>query len=176
MAKYAISGASHYGKTSVIGELARRGYETCPEAATDILREYRSIDGKDLRDKDPEFLEMLIIARQTRREARLKGPISFVDRGLPEVLLYCEELEIILPKEKMLRCMSEKYDTVFILEEIDAPQKENKVRRSTPETRRQFQKKLYDLYEGLGMKIIPVPAMSPQERADFILNHIESGE
>ena len=81
----AITGGPGAGKSSLLEELARRGFETSDEVARDILK---SPGGMELRAKDPlGFADAMLEAQiKAWEEASLSpGPVIF-DRGFADIV------------------------------------------------------------------------------------------
>lgn len=82
---FILSGCSGGGKTTLLDELARRGFRTVPEPGLRIVREERSGGGKALPWVDPEAFarRALAISREdlVGAQAHEERPVFF-DRGL----------------------------------------------------------------------------------------------
>ncbi|WP_237401488.1 AAA family ATPase [Rhodovulum sulfidophilum] len=87
---FVVTGGPGAGKTSLITELARRGFHTIPESGRAIIREEMTSGGDALPWADrlayaDRMLERDLCAYSTAQA--LPGPVIF-DRGVPDILGY----------------------------------------------------------------------------------------
>jgi predicted ATPase len=76
-----LTGAPGAGKTSLIAHLAALGYQTVPEAATDIIAQAQAA-GQDRPWEDPHFTERIAALQLARLEAAGdRAGLVFHDRG-----------------------------------------------------------------------------------------------
>lgn len=78
----AITGCSGGGKSSLLAELARRGYRTFAEPGRQIIKEQTAIGRPNILDEDPVLFGELCIARIIHRmvEAADAPGLAFFDR------------------------------------------------------------------------------------------------
>src|SRR5213076_2683423 len=85
-----ISGGPGSGKTTVLHELARRGYPAAPEAARQIIQEQVESGGTAMPWGDREAYTLLMLERSIASylaNTPASGP-TFSDRGIPDTLCY----------------------------------------------------------------------------------------
>ena len=90
-----VTGAPGTGKTTLIVELAKRGWQTVPEPARRVIAEERHSGGRATSDQDAElFLARMLEICQTDLDKlnRLSAP-CFLDRAVPDLLAYACVLE-----------------------------------------------------------------------------------
>lgn len=166
-----ITGAPCSGKTTLINILANRGYSIIPETGRSYV-ESEIEKGKTLAEirHDIIFFNIVIKDIQINNEQKL-NPLDdyFLDRALPDCLAYYQ-LAGMDPNEILSECFYHRYASVFILERFP-------VRRDTAriedETSAQFLDKwIYQDYRALGYRVVKVPVLPPEERVNYVLNHI----
>ena len=78
--KYVIDGGAYSGKTSVIKELARRGFATVPEAATLVIREQLACGGGLLPWVRREEFDRFLLGRVKLLESKIETDFDFVEK------------------------------------------------------------------------------------------------
>lgn len=94
---YILTGAPGSGKTSMLVELAKRGFPVIDEPARGVLAQQRLIDGEGVYDKNPLLFKELMLSRMLYDyENAPKYDLVFFDRGLPDLIAYskCFSLDI----------------------------------------------------------------------------------
>ncbi len=170
MKKFVFTGGPGTGKTSTLAILAERGYNTMPEAAREIIdREQKN--GSDLLPwKNHEGFQKLVAQRQNEiEEAQTSGDI-FLDRSLVDGYAYsifnkAPGPQIILDKGK------NRYDKVFFFEQLPMYVTDGH-RVEDIETAKVLHEMTRQAYITFGYEIIDVPVMSPEERADFVIQKV----
>ncbi len=167
-----ISGCSGSGKSSLIDELARRGYRVFPEPGREIVKEQMQIGGPGLPWPDLRLFAELCASRIMSRYNNL-GTISrpvFFDRSLidPVAAYLCAGLQ---PPVHLVKA-AETYrfhPRVF----LTPPWPE--IYRTDAERRHGFDEavgeyeQLLKTYPAHGYETVLVPKMPVAERADFVL-------
>ena len=171
--RYVFTGSSYSGKTTVIGELARQGFSTVPEAATIVISEQLAT-GEDILPwtKRDEFFEKLI-EKQLKLEAKVPADREtvFLDRSMPDELAYFNYFRI-KPTDSYERAFKEhRYDRVFLFETLPGYQ-QDEIRREPLEMVLDLRVLHEQAYRELGYNVITVPVMSVPERVNFILDRI----
>jgi|GEM_PF-1307640 len=174
---YILSGGPGTGKTSVLEELAQRGYATKQEAATAFIRQELA-KGIEQPWLQPEFQRNISLfhAQYEKEAAAQKNDIVFFDRGPVDSLSYELFLErtpdatvVDLVNTGLLNgCYHTK---VFIFEDLGFCE-QNEVRREDADTAKRLAAQFVKDYASLGFEIVVVPAGTIQSRADFIESHI----
>jgi len=171
---YVLSGCSGSGKSSLLDELARRGYATVDEPGRQIVKEQSHIGGDGLPWQDSaKFLE-LVVSRSMyqfndRRRSR-ERPVFF-DRSIVDVVSHFERIgsDVPLPFAKAARAYRYE-EKVF----MTPPWRE--IFRNDEERRHSFEEAvaeyagLLPCFRRLGYEIVVVPKLGIGERADFVLS------
>ncbi len=170
-----ITGGPGTGKSSIVRQLERKGYNCLHEISRQVTLEAQKqgIDQLFL-DKPLLFSERLLEGRiqQHREAAMIKEDPIFIDRGIPDVIAYMEYFKTDYPDLFSEACREFTYNKIFILppwEEIY--QSDNERYESFAESRR-ISLFLEKTYKNYGYTPIEVPKAPVQERIDFILKHI----
>ena len=148
------------------------GYHTTIEHARHFI-DTQMITGKtveDIRKNQKEF-QKGILNMQIMQEASLKpDELIFLDRALPDALAYYHFLD--LPEDEKLTNALKKanYKKVFILDSL--PLVNDYARIENVAAQQKIQSLITAVYNSLPFPVVHVPVLSPEERADFILNHL----
>ncbi|MFI5412295.1 MAG: AAA family ATPase [Candidatus Micrarchaeales archaeon] len=178
--RYVIVGSAATGKSTVVAAL--RSYKNA-WISTERARELASGEGKSFWDElrnskdNPELhkkarlnWEKLVINADIDafKTAPVKDFDCFFDCGIGEAIAYLESEKIEIPKEFMDAMKKYRYDKVFL-----APVwPELLTNPSGVEKAKEFENLIREVYGSNGYKIIELPHKSPQERADFIMEHL----
>jgi predicted ATPase len=177
---FVISGGPGSGKTTVLCELAKLGFQNAPEVARQIIQEQVRDGGTVLPWQDREAYTRLMLQRSIE-SYRLHTPAlrtTFADRGIPDTLGYARL--IALREEELMRdllaaCRQYRYASVVFLappwKEIYETDGERK--QDFAESERTFEQ-ITEVYRECGYELLPLPRMTPVARARFILDQIES--
>lgn len=169
----AIIGAPSSGKSSVIEELATRGYRVEREVARAYIEE-RMASGASLEEvRGPagvQHMQKQILARSIARDEQLDpAALIFFDRGLGDAIFYYTRAGLD-PAPVWDVSRHYRYQAVFMLEHL--PVTADDIRTEDDAAARQMQKAFHADYTALGYDVITVPVMSITERVDFILQHL----
>ena len=170
--KFVITGGPGYGKTSVVEELANRGFHIVPECARKVIIE-ESLDGSDdLPWKDVDAFQRKVFELQVKEEKEIpKEKTTFLDRGIIDGLVYWELNNLEVPEELIEMAKEFRYDCIFLLDILPIYETDSE-RREDEDTARKLHGLVRKYYEMFGYNVVSVPAMSVDKRVDFIINHI----
>lgn len=168
-----FTGAPSSGKTSVIEELAHRGYAVQNEVARELI-EGALRQGKtlvDIRDRaHVQQLQRRIVKLKLARERGLhRDVLVFGDRGTPDSIVYCKMADLD-PAEAAAAARIFHYRAVFLFDRL--PLVHDDVRTEDTAQAIEIEKQLVAAYEGLGYTLNRVPVMPIAARADFILEKL----
>jgi predicted ATPase len=169
---FVISGGPGSGKTTVLDELARRGYPYAREVARQIIQEQVRTDGTALPWKDREAYTRLMLERsiESYRAHTLAPRPMFADRGIPDTLCYARLIGLTGDEFIQEACRRYRYAPLVFLapswREIYAIDSERK--QSFAEAERTFEV-MEGVYRECGYDIAVLPKASPAARAQFIL-------
>jgi predicted ATPase len=165
---HVITGASCSGKTTLIDQLADKGFQTVPEVGRQYF-ESEMAKGRtnDEIREDRVALQHGIIDMQLKIEGGLRAiDVIFLDRAFPDVLAFCRVFGLN-PNEVLLECFRRRYASVFMLDRF--PYQQDGVRAADDATADFLDEWIARDYRALGYRVVRVPVMSPEERLAFVL-------
>jgi len=171
---FILSGSPGTGKTTLIAEIEKRGLRTYPEPARRVLAQQRKIGGTALPEIDPKsFIQNLLrLSVENYRDARLMNGVAVFDRGIPDTLAYARWFKTP-EREIIAACAQHRYQRrVFFLEPWPEIYANDSERKMTFEQVIDFSESLAKGYRETGYELVPVPALSPPERAEWVMAEI----
>ncbi|HTF42717.1 MAG TPA: AAA family ATPase [Terriglobales bacterium] len=175
-----ISGGPGSGKTTVLCELAKLGFQCAPEVARQIIQEQVRDGGTMLPWQNREAYTQLMLQRSIDSYL-LHTPAlrtTFSDRGIPDTLGYARLIalrEHELMQDILAACHQYRYASVVFLappwKEIYETDRERK--QDFAESERTFEQ-ITEVYRECGYELLELPRMTPAARARFILHQIKS--
>lgn len=168
---HVITGASSSGKTTVIDQLAGRGFQTVPE----VGRQYFEIELAKGRTIDEIRADRAIMTRQIyalwlEQESGLRAAeFSFLDRGLPDSLAFYRFAGMD-PNSILPDCFRYRYASVFMLDRL--PYQQDGIRGGSDDTAAYFESWMLRDYRTLGYEVVRVPVLTPDERLRFVLDRL----
>lgn len=171
---YVISGGPSSGKTTLISELAAKGYKTVDEAARFLieqkLKESKSVE--DIQNTDGFQKEVLELQLQNEKNAPRNETIFF-DRAVPDGLAYCRFQKLNVPEYADLN-LQNRYKKIFFCEQL--PVYKDNIRVESDEAAHELSRLIYKTYRDLGYEIIDLPAApTPDDRIKIVLSGISKG-
>jgi predicted ATPase len=165
-----ISGCSGGGKSSLLSELASRGYPVVQEPGRQIVKEQIAINGDALPWSNPEkFLDLALSRYILQFNSQKQQQLIFFDRGIVDAL----QLDSSQPEYFQRAAQNFRYNRLIFLvppwEEIFANDTERK--HNFESAKKEFNELLIK-YKNLGYETVLVPKMPVKERADFILEKL----
>ena len=174
---YIITGGPGAGKTLLLNELKRQGYETVREDARQIIKEQMKVNGEGLPWKNKAFYSELMFQASVDTYKRAINETScntvFFDRGILDTICYMQ-LENIPISDKLLITVSlHPYQSkVFILPPWEEIYETDNERKQTWEEAVVTFEKMKATYVEFGYEIIEVPKATIEKRAEFVMNSI----
>ncbi|TLP74200.1 AAA family ATPase [Nesterenkonia sphaerica] len=169
---YVITGGPSSGKTTTVQLLQQLGYTTTIEHARHYIDLKRAAGRTVLetRANQAEF-QRGVLDMQLQQEASLNPEkVVFLDRALPDSLAYYRFLGLE-PDPRLLEAIQEvSYRKVFILDLL--PLASDYARTEDVPAQRRIHDLLTEVYLSLPVPVQAVPALSPQQRVEFILDHL----
>lgn len=168
-----LSGCSGGGKSTLLTELNRRGFETVEEPGRRIVSDELQGDGKALPWVDLERFARRAIELASRDRERVKGAKNWVffDRGLVDAAVALEHATGIVAS-KTLSGHDCFHRQVFLtppwskIYQMDAERRHD-LAEGVDEYHR-----LLSTFEQLGYETIVLPKVDVKERADFVLDRL----
>jgi len=171
---HVVTGGPSSGKTTLVDEMAKLGYATCPEPARTYI-DRQIATGKTLpeisRDMAKYQNEILKTALEIRESAP-KNKIVFFDRSVCDLTAY-NEFYGLDASEPRRRCGEIRYGKIFFLEQLEFTP--DYARVEDRETARKLSAAIKKVYRGLGYEIISLPPAPLAERVKTVLKEISAG-
>ena len=168
-----ITGAPGTGKTSIINELKKRGYNCSDEISRKIISEQIKINGEILPWKNQIAFENKVAKMRTQQYLSIpKNRICFFDRSAIDCIAYLKLSNLEITSEiikEVKKCNFNKivfYTPVW--KEIYVTDKE---RKESINQAQKIEKSIINTYQSEGYKLIPIPKISIKERANFIVSN-----
>lgn len=170
-----ITGGPGSGKSTVIDELAKRGYWCSTEAGRAVIQDQVRIGGGALPWADQAAFAELMLCWEMRswHEVEKLAEPCFYDRGIPDVVGYLHLSELPVPNHLESAITEFRYSqTAFIAppwREIYAQDAERRQSFDVAVSTYHAMKETYQKYD---YQLIELPCVSAGERAEFILSEI----
>lgn len=177
MARVIVTGGPGVGKTTMLRELAARGYEVVEESARELIRERRG-SGRSPRPEPKEFAAELLRRDRAKYESTASGEAPvFFDRCLVESVAMAREAELMSePEAAVVLGGVSFYPQVFILPPWQEIYVNDSERDHTFDHCQRVHDGLTRWYADCGYRVREVPRESPQVRAEYVLRVLaESG-
>lgn len=176
--RYIITGGPGSGKTSIINELAKRGYLIAPEAATDVIEKglQQNIQAPWM-DDDYHIQVSALMAKRQEEVRSSKEIVAFFDRGHLDGITYILLQRRKLPQEVVdyvQATVDENFfdKKVFFIENLEfceqAPHRDENLEEALEKSRQIKQN-----YEALGYEVINIPPETIDQRSEWIINQIQ---
>jgi predicted ATPase len=173
--KIVITGGPGTGKSSIIRQLEKNGYECLHEISRQVTLEAQKQGISQLfLEKPLLFSEKLLEGRtiQYKEADMLAKDIVFIDRGIPDVLAYMEYFKTDYPHYFRESCKLYPYDKVFILPPWEDIYQSDNERYESYKDAETISKYLFETYKNYGYSPIEIPKAPIADRVAFILNKI----
>ena len=168
---HVIAGAPCSGKTTLIDQLADKGFRTVPEIARVYIDRERA-KGKTVNEilENRAVNQRCIVEMQIRFERRLRvNELAFLDRGAPDCLTYCRAMGLN-PNTILAECFHHRYACVLKLDRF--PFQPDGVRFEDDATAGLIDEWLARDYGALRYDVVRVPVLSPEDRLAFVLERL----
>ncbi len=168
---HVITGAPCSGKTTLIDQLADKGFRTVPETARLYIEKEmargRTID--EIRE-NADALERGLIEIQLRFERELRATdVAFLDRAVPDCLAWSRVFGLN-PNEILSECFHHRYACIFVLDRL--PIQQDDLRIEEDATAGLLDEWLGRDYSALGYSVVRVPVVSPKDRLALVLERL----
>jgi predicted ATPase len=166
-----VTGASCSGKTTLVDQLADKGFHTVPEAGRQFFeREMAKGWTIDEIRKDRATMTCHIYDVMVENERKLHADVvTFLDRGLPDALAFYR-FAGLNPNEILPDCFQHHYAFVFLLNRL--PYQQDGVRAAEDAIAADFELGTLRDYSALGYNVVRVPVLPPEERLAFVLERL----
>jgi predicted ATPase len=166
---HVITGASCSGKTTLINQLAERGYQTVPESGRQFVKQElaKGYTLAQVRADLAAFTRCIYTMMLNHEHNLPTEPIAFLDRALPDSFSFFRYAGMD-PNEILADCLQFRYASVFILDRL--PYKQDGVRAGGDPTAAYFDAWIERDYLALEYDVVRVPVLQPAERLAFVLD------
>ncbi|MCB0372743.1 MAG: ATP-binding protein [Muricauda sp.] len=181
--KVVITGAPGTGKTSIVNGLERKGFYCFHEIIRDMTSKAKQEGQSEEHISNPlvfvedalQFNKDLLHGRTAHYRASLQTnvPISFFDRGIPDVLAYMDFFDQSYGKEFTEPCEVHRYDMVFMVPPWKEIYVSDDERLESFEEAEDIHHALMNTYTQFGYNPIEVPKDAVHKRIDFILETLK---
>jgi predicted ATPase len=168
---HVITGTVSSGKSTLIDQLADRGFQTVPETGR-LCVEREMAKGRTINEirENMAAISIAIKDMQLEIEHGLRAnDVLFLDRAVPGSLAWYRTSGLN-PNEILLECFHHRYASVFILDPL--PFQENGARDGYADKAGYLDEWLARDYSALGYSVVRVPVLSLQERLAFVLERL----
>jgi len=169
--RYVITGGPATGKSTLLNVLSVRGYPIVPEAARIIIEREMAADSDCLPWRNLQKFQNTVSQTQFELENQYTQGEVFSDRSIIDGFAYSKLDGIVVP-EVVIQNGRNRYDLVFLLEPLPVYETDSS-RKESREKALLIQKELESAYKEFRYSPIKVPVLSPEERADFVLNIVK---
>ncbi len=177
--KVVITGAPGTGKTSIINGLENEGFHCFHEIIRDMTSKAKKEGASDNFVSNPlvfvddalQFNKDLLSGRTQhfKKAMDMDVPVSFFDRGIPDVLAYMDFFEQEYDNEFIVPCKENRYDAIFIAPPWKEIYISDNERLETFEEAEKIHDALINTYIRFGYNPILVPKNTVSERIAFVL-------
>ena len=168
---HVITGAPCSGKTTLINQLADRGFQTVPEIGRQYLENEmasgRTID--QIRDNQAALPLVLKEIRLQIESGLPANEVIFLDRAFPDAITYYRRAGLN-PNEILIECFHRRYASVFILDRFLFEQ--DGIRFEDDASADILDEWHARDYSALGYRVVRVPVLPPEERLAFVLERL----
>ncbi|MCR8549299.1 AAA family ATPase [Salipiger sp. P9] len=168
---FVVTGGPGAGKTSLITELARRGFQNIPESGRAIIREEMASCGDALPWADRMAYAERMLERDLSADSAaqaLPGPVIF-DRGIPDILGYLTLCGLPVPPHVTAAARTTRYNRrVFLAPYWDEIFAQDSERKQSPAEAEATCTVMRETYAALGYQITELTRADVATRADFV--------
>ena len=170
--KFVITGGPCTGKTSVILELEKKGFQIVSEVAREIIEREQALGGNNFPWIDLDRFNQELVKMQLEKEKAISAEIAFLDRGILDNLAYYTWNNNIPIPELIEAAKTSDYSAVFLLDRLNLYEKDS-VRKEDIDKARKLHEEISKVYEEAGFKVIRIPPVSVKERVKMILSQLK---
>lgn len=171
-----ITGGPGFGKSSIASELIKRNYRVGQEAARELITQQKMIGGELLPWKNgTAFQQEVLRQRIAFYNSVHHGELAFSDRAIPDQLAFAR-YRGFRPSQSLIDAAEEfRYArTVFVCAPWPEIYQTDAIRTESLEEACLIHEQLCQVYTGLGYKMVEVPFVPVEERADFCLQWLRN--
>lgn len=176
--EFVLTGAPKCGKTTIIVQLANRGYQTTPEAPLCAFEKNTKTDDVDVTPIDhSELTYDVMLNKQLEAESSLdSNRPAFLDGSVIDIITLGHYYNI--PISETIQEPIKKYDLIFFLDPLQESFREHSgIRNDAAKHLEDIDDVLKRAYMQKGHKkyqLINVPFDTPENRAQYIIDRMRS--
>lgn len=174
---FVVTGGPGSGKSSLIAELAQRGFPFMPEAGRAIIQDQVRIGGSALPWADRAAFAELMLGWELRsyREASALNAKVLMDRGIPDVIGYLTLCGLPVPAHIERAATLHRYNRrVFLAPYWEAIFTADAERKQDRQEAAMTGRIMAETYARLGYEIVELPLTDIAARADFVAGHLQA--
>lgn len=170
-----ITGGPGAGKTTLLNALGNQGYLVFPEVSRTLIQQQAAlVDGVLPWTNLPAFAELCLEGMAEQRRFAEKGTIpAFVDRAIPDICAYLT-IGGEPVSQHYLDASSGYARQVFFCPPHDAIYCQDEERPHSFAEAQAIHQQLIATYEAFGYEAVAVPWGCVEERADWVLTHLNT--
>lgn len=165
----AITGGPGAGKTTLVAQLARRGFATADEVARVLLRQ---AGGMELRARQPlEFAQAMLEAQLATWDAQPESGVPTIhDRGFADIVGFLRLEGLPVPAAIDRACRELRFDgPVFRAPAWQAIYRADAQRTQDWHEARESDRAVASAWRDYGYELVDLPLAGIGERADFVI-------
>ena len=171
-----LTGGPGSGKSTLINEFKNRGYSCSIEAGRAIIQDQKRIEGSALPWLDPSAFAELMLNWELHswHDATDTKELYFYDRGIPDIAGYLQLCDFPIPKHLNNAINMFRYSNiVFITPPWRDIYKQDEERKQSFSEAEKTYLAMIDVYKKYKYKLIEIPKLSVDKRANFIINELK---
>lgn len=174
MQRFVITGGLGVGKTTLLNEIRTR-FVVAAEPARELIAEHTVGTGEASLDHRPElFVSRLVTRSVDKYESVPEAATVVFDRGIPDCVAYAM-VSGVETRGAMRSAELHRYeDPVFVAAPWRDIYHTDEMRKATFEEAETFYRHVIAVYESLGYELVEIPQTSVEDRASFVLAHIDT--
>jgi predicted ATPase len=169
---HVITGAACTGKTTLINQLAAKGFQTAAETAREYF-EIELVRGRTIEEirQNGATAQAGILDLQLEIEGGLRPvEVTFLDRAIPDSLTF-HRVVGLNPNEILEECFHYRYASIFILDRLPMARK-TPLGPEDDASSIFIDEWLVRDYSALGYQVVRVPVLPPAVRLAFVLDKL----
>jgi predicted ATPase len=167
---YVITGGPCVGKTTILNDLKKKGFHVMHEVPRQVIEERQEHNKDYLPSDDIKEFQEKVLKTHLEIEKDLPEEVVFLDRGIGDILAYCDVYGIDPPKHVETHSKSPRYHKIILLDRLGFF--ENDDARKDGKIADQVHNALEAAYKRLGYEIIKVPPLPPRERLEWLMKRL----
>lgn len=167
-----VTGAPGTGKSTVLNLLESKGYLVIPEMARQLIAEQQELKTDMVPWLDHPKFGRELFSRQVDQYHLAVPGLTFYDRGILDNLAYLRRDGYANEELEKAALDYPYHPEVFLMPPWEEIYGKDEVRWEETDLMLDIDRALREMYASMGYKVREVPKAEPQERLEFILNHL----